>query len=146
MSEHQGISITSQCYDCMLMDDLCDNCRDLADARLAEKAFELVDEGNLQYKHQWLRTTEPSAHDWVAPVVYLMRPAIQRDGSIVEFRYEFKSPTTNLQDGGELDNTWEIQDYTQSQRETECPWCHLLTPKIFNECQDCDQPLERNVR
>ena len=146
MSEHQGISITNTCYDCMLIDDNCANCQDLADARLAERAHELVDEGNVHYKHQWLLTTEPSAHDWVSSIVYLPRPAIQMDGTIVEFRYEFKSPTTNLQDGGELDNTWEIQDYTQSQRETECPWCHLLTPKIFNECQDCDQPLERNVR
>lgn len=145
-NEHQGISITNQCYDCMLMDTLCDECQDLADARLAEKAHDLVDEGNVHYKHQWLLTTEPSAHDWVSPVVYLPRPAILQDGRIVEFRYEYKPPVTNLQDGGELDNVWEIQDYTQSQRETECPWCHLLTPKIFNECQDCDKPLENNVR
>jgi hypothetical protein len=123
-----GISITNQCYDCMQLDTMCDNCQDLADARAAQVAHDMVDEGNLQYKKQWLLVTEPSGHDWT-----------ERDG-------EFKLPVVFLQDGGELDNLWELQDYMQSQRETECPWCHLLTPKVFVDCQDCDRPLEGNVR
>ena len=127
-NEHIGISITNQCYDCMQMDSLCDMCQDLADARMAERAHDIVDEGNVHYKRQWHLITEPSGHDWT-----------DRDG-------EFKLPIVFLQDGGELDNLWELQDYTQSQRERECPWCHLLTPKVFNMCQDCDQPLENNVR
>ena len=127
-NEHVGISITNQCYDCMQMDSLCDNCQDLADARLAEKAHDIVDEGNVHYNHQWHLVTEPSGHDWT-----------ERDG-------EFKLPIVFLQDGGELDNLWELQDYTQSQREIECQWCHLLTPKVFNDCQACDKPLESNVR
>jgi hypothetical protein len=140
------LSLTNTCPECIAQEQLCTDCVDTADARLTDKAYELVDEGNLQYKHQWLQTTEPSSHDWVSAIVYLPRPAVQFDGSIVEFRYEYKKPTTDLQDGGELDNLWELEDYTQSQRETECPWCHLLTPKVFNMCQDCDQPLENNVR
>jgi hypothetical protein len=123
-----GISITNQCYDCMQLDTMCDNCQDLADARAAQVAHDMVDEGNLQYKKQWLLVTEPSGHDWT-----------ERDG-------EFKLPVVFLQDGGELDNLWELQDYMQSQRERECPWCHLLTPKIYPDCQDCDKPLESNVR
>jgi hypothetical protein len=110
------------------MDSLCDMCQDLADARMAERAHDIVDEGNVHYKRQWHLVTEPSGHDWT-----------DRDG-------EFKLPIVFLQDGGELDNLWELQDYTQAQRERECPWCHLLTPKVFNMCQDCDQPLENNVR
>jgi hypothetical protein len=140
-----SLTLMNTCPECIAQEQLCTDCVDTADARLTDKAYELVDEGNLQYKHQWLLNTEPSAHDWVSPVVYLPRPAVQIDGSIVEFRYEYKKPTTDLQDGGELDNLWELQDYTQSQRETECPWCHLLTPKVFNDCQDCDKPLEHNV-
>jgi hypothetical protein len=123
-----GISITNQCYDCMQLDTMCDNCQDLADARAAQVAHDMVDEGNLQYKKQWMLVTEPSGHDWT-----------ERDG-------EFRLPIVFLQDGGELDNLWELQDYMQSQREAECPWCHLLTPKVFPDCQDCDRPLESNVR
>ena len=67
MSEHQGISITNTCYDCMLIDDNCNNCQDLADARLAERAHEIVDEGNMQYKGTWSRSVEHhSASDWTA--------------------------------------------------------------------------------
>lgn len=148
MSEHQGISVTNQCYDCMLIDTLCDNCQDLADARLSEKAYEIIENGgDFYYRKEGkaqvavasagamgerncmsFLSNEPSGHDWT-----------ERDG-------EFKLPIVFLQDGGELDNLWELQDYTQSKRETVCPWCQLLTPKIFNECQDCDKPLERNVR
>jgi hypothetical protein len=123
-----GISITNQCYDCMQLDTKCDNCQDLADARAAEIAHDIVDDGNMQYKRQWFRTTEPSGHDWT-----------DRDG-------EFKPSVVFLQDGGELDNLWELEDEAQRRRETECPWCWVLTPKIFNDCQSCDKPLESNVR
>jgi hypothetical protein len=128
MSESQGISITNQCYDCMQLDTLCVNCQDLADARSAQIAHEIVDEGNLQYRRQWFLTTEPSGHDWT-----------NRDG-------EFKPPIVLLQDGGVYEELWELDDYRQGMREVQCPWCNLLTPKHFNDCQDCDKPLELNVR
>ena len=112
----------------MQLDTLCVDCQDLADARAADIAHSMVDEGNLQYKHQWMIVTEPSGHDWT-----------DRDG-------EFKLPVVMLQDGGVLDNVWELHDYMQSQREVKCPWCNLLTPKAFPDCQDCDKPLESNVR
>lgn len=112
----------------MQLDTLCVDCQDLADARAADIAHSMVDEGNLQYKHQWMIVTEPSGHDWT-----------DRDD-------EFKMPIVMLQDGGVLDTTWELDDYMQSQREVQCPWCNLLTPKAFNDCQDCDKPLEQNVR
>jgi hypothetical protein len=128
MSESQGISITNQCYDCMQLDTLCVNCQDLADARSAQVAHEIVDEGNLQYRRQWFLTTEPSGHDWT-----------NRDG-------EFKPPIVLLQDGGVYEELWELDDYRQGMREVQCPWCNLLTPKHFNDCQDCDKPLELNVR
>lgn len=124
----QGISITNQCYDCMQLDTMCDNCQDLADARSAQIAHDLVDEGNLQYRRPWLLTTEPSGHDWT-----------NRDG-------EFKPPVVLLQDGGVYEELWELDDYRQGMREVQCPWCNLLTPKHFNDCQDCDKPLELNVR
>ena len=154
--EPYGISISNQCPECSNGINLvgvidtreikCANCMLDGEARLSELAHEIVDEGNIHYKRQWLITTEPRAHDWVSPTTRIKPYFVWVTQSWEDTRSEYKPPVTNLQDGGELDNVWEIQDYTQSQRETECPWCHLLTPKIFNECQDCDQPLERNVR
>lgn len=148
MSERisNGISITTQCYDCLQADDLCLECTENREARDSQVAHQLVDEGNLQYKHQWLSITEPSAHDWVSSVVYLVKPAILPDGTIQEFRYEYLSPIVQLQDGGEYEELWELDDTTQQAREVECQWCHLMTPKAFNDCQDCDKPLESNVR
>lgn len=132
-----GITVQNHCYECMVIardmaHDLpvgqCQSCQDLADARLADAAHELVDEGNLQYKHHWFLTTEPSGHDWT-----------ERDG-------EFKHSTVTLQDGGVFEELWELDDMRQRARETECNWCHIMTPKAFNDCQSCDKPLELNVR
>jgi len=130
MSEQSnGISVTNQCYNCMQLDTLCVDCQDLADARATEIAHEIVDEGNLQYSSPWSWLKDmPSGHDWT-----------NRDG-------EFKLPIVMLQDGGVLDTAWELDNYMQSQREVKCPWCNLLTPKVFPDCQDCDKPLEQNVR
>lgn len=132
MSQYElplGISITNQCYDCMQMDERCEECQDIVDAQASERAHEMVDEGNLQYRQQWSYSkAEPSGHDWT-----------EREG-------EFKEPVVMLQDGGVYEELWELDDERQRAREVECIWCHILTPKVFNDCQSCDQPLELNVR
>ena len=122
-----SLSISNVCSECIAQEQLCVECVEAADARLTNIVYEAASEGNLQYKAQWLVDTEPSGHDWT-----------DREG-------EFKLPIVLLQDGGELDNIWTLEDYTQSQREVICPSCHLTTPKMFNECQCCDAPLEHNV-
>jgi hypothetical protein len=147
MSESQGISITNQCYDCMQLDTLCVNCQDLADARSAQIAHDLVDEGNLQYRRPWLLTTEPSGHDWVSSTT-VSRVTLDDEGNEIDhvMREEYKLPVVMLSDGGVYEELWELDDYRQGMREVQCPWCNLLTPKHFNDCQDCDKPLELNVR
>jgi hypothetical protein len=132
MSEYAqslGISITNQCYDCMQLDYKCMNCEETQEARDSEIAHDIVDDGNNQYARplSWLRD-EPSSHDWT-----------EKDG-------EFKPPIVQLVDGGTYEELWEMEDATQRARETECIWCHILTPKIFPDCQVCDKPLESNVR
>ena len=122
------LSITNVCPECIAQEQLCVECVETADARLTNLAYEAASEGNLMYKSQWLVDTEPSGHDWT-----------DREG-------EFKLPIVLLQDGGELDNLWALDDYTQSQREVICQTCHLATPKMFNQCQSCDSVLEHNVR
>jgi hypothetical protein len=60
-------------------------------------------------------------------------------------RKEFTPPIVQLVDGGTHEELWELEDYTQRMRERECQWCHILTPKAFNDCQSCDKPLENNL-
>lgn len=129
-----GINVQFQCYTCDQAGRTCDECQDNRDAKDSDIAWQLVDEGNLQYKYTLSHIqTDPSGHDWT-----------DRNG-------EFMDPSHKLVDGMDeqlamhlsLD---ELDDMTQRAREVECPWCHLLTPKQFNDCQDCEQPLELNVR
>lgn len=141
-----SLTLMNTCPECIAQEQLCTDCVDAADARLTDKVYEAASEGNLQYKHQWFTTTEPSGHDWTESVTYLPRPAILPDGTIQELRFEYLPPITNLQDGGVYEELWELDDMTQRARETECQWCHLLTPKMYNDCQSCDKPLESNVR
>lgn len=111
-------------------------------------------------------SAEPSASDWIASVTYI-NPPRRREQMIeiwdenlkliqlaVEFidndepttRSEFLPPIAQLMDGGVYEEYWELDDQRQRAREIECQWCHILTPKAFNDCQDCDKPLELNVR
>jgi hypothetical protein len=126
--QQDSLTLTNVCPECIAQETLCVECVETADARLTDSVYEEASEGNLMYKTQWLYQEEPSGHDWT-----------ERDG-------EFKLPIVLLQDGGELDNIWSIDDYTQSQREVVCKSCNLTTPKMFNQCQACDAVLENNVR
>lgn len=148
--------------------DKCMKCYEDKEGKDATITHEIVDEGSMQYKSIWSRTDDqPSGHDWIAsqtvikpqPWVakmfeewsedcHLIKLAIQfidTDEPIL-IRNEYLPPIVQLQDGGVYEELWELEDYTQRQREVECKWCHLLTPRMFNDCQDCDKPLEHNIR
>ena len=116
--------------------------------RDASIAHEIVDERNEIYPRQWMiNRPMPSGHDWTESetVSYIQR---DKQGNItsIKYRNEYTEPTVFITDGGELNNLLELDDEVQAKRETECNWCHLLTPKQFNDCQSCDRPLESNVR
>lgn len=150
MSEYaqsNGISITNQCYDCMQLDYKCYNCEQEQEARDAQIAHEIVDEGNLIYKRQWSRTDDqPSASDWISSVT-VSREILDNNGKEIDYimRLEFTQPIVQLIDGGVLNNLLELEDYAQTKRERLCQWCNILTPKMFNDCQVCDKPLENNL-
>ena len=177
MSEYaqsQGISVSNTCYDCALVSEYspeyrCITCVEDKEGRDDAIAYELVDEGNMQYGDtMWSRIDEPtSGSDWTAsetytkPQSWVARMTEKWDDNCelielsVQFeeaeepvltRHEFSPPIVQLVDGGVLDNLWELEDYTQYQRETQCQWCNLLTPKMFNDCQSCDKPLENNIK
>lgn len=170
MSEYEnGISITSQCYECMLLDSKCQTCLDDAEAKSDDMAWNLHENDRLgEGKCLSLDTSdEPTASEWVASETYIKQRTWRavmtekwKDESMhlielaVKFidddepviRNEFLPPIVQLGDGGVLDELWELDDFRQRARETQCPWCNILTPKAFNDCQSCDKPLELNVR
>lgn len=171
----QGISVQNTCYNCALVSEYspelrCLNCVEDKEGRDAAIAYDLVDEGNMQYgKTMWSRTDEqPSASDWVSSetitkeqtwttkmieiwdtdnpfkLIQLAVEFIDKDDPWL-IRKEFTPPIAQLMDGGTHEELWELDDYTQRSRERECQWCHILTPKLFNDCQSCDKPLENNL-
>ena len=171
-AQSQGISVQNTCYHCALVSEYspelrCLTCNEDKESRDDFIAYELVDEGNLQYGDTVpLRVDEPSGSDWIASETYI-KPQTwtarftekwDDDTHLIELsvkfeqpdedyltRHEFSPPIVQLVDGGTLDNLWEMEDYTQQQRETKCQWCNLMTPKQFNDCQVCDKPLENNL-
>jgi hypothetical protein len=148
MSESLGISVQNECYECMVIArdtaehlpvGKCLSCEEMAEAKTDDKAWNLHEDDRLgEGKCLTYDTSdEPSAHDWVSSETYNERNVI---------RLEFLPPIVQIADGGEYEELWELQDTRQRAREVECQWCHILTPKVFNDCQSCDLPLESNVR
>jgi hypothetical protein len=160
MSESLGISITTHTDTCCeypvtsnIMHlytseervDSCINCYEDKEGRDDNIAHEIVDEGNMQYHKQWLRITEPSGHDWISSTTRVEPYFVYATQTWEDTREEYKLPIVQLQDGGEYEELWELEDYTQRMREVQCKWCNILTPKKFNDCQVCDKPLEHNL-
>ena len=149
----------------------CLSCEEMAEARADDKAWNLHEDDRLgEGKCLTYDTSdEPSASDWVSSQTHVRTRGIKekkpvftekwKDESMhlielaVKFidtdepvtRSEFLPPIAQLMDGGVYEELWELEDFTQRQREKECQWCHILTPKIFNDCQSCDKPLENNL-
>lgn len=142
-----SLTISNVCPECIAQEQLCTECVEEADARLTDKAYALVDEGNLQYKRHWFYNAEqPSGHDWIGSVVRVEPYFVWATQTWEDTRSEYMDPTVQLQDGGVLDSIWELQDERQKAREVECHICHMMTLKMYPDCQSCDKPLEQNVR
>ena len=126
-----GINITNQCYDCLQMDALCDNCQDLADARVADLAHELVDEGNLQYKYQWVYSIkQPSGHDWVSATQIVGKDT---DGFFILRKEYFEGEIHARSESISFDDDTEIPN-----NQVVCNWCHLTT-LAETKCFNCDE-------
>ena len=148
----------------------CLSCEELAEARDDDRAYNLHESDRLGEPGKCLSydtSDEPSASEWVSSQTYI-KPQTWRTKMIekwkdesmelielaVKFidtdepvmtRKEFLPPIAQLMDGGVHEELWELEDYTQAKREVTCKWCHILTPKLFNDCQSCDKPLEHNL-
>jgi hypothetical protein len=133
-TESNGITITNMCYQCQALTELCPDCQELKDSRDIDIAHQIVDEGNLQYKHVWSQTeTDVTGHDWVGSITKLVRPAIQLDGSIVEDRYEFLDAISVI-----TDRIYDLEtSVTVTANETLCGSCHLVYNKYQQDCPVC---------
>ena len=132
--EHQGINIETSCSKCLdaldLFGERCLECQETFDNNQTILAHELVDEGNIQYRKQWLLTTEPSGHDWVAPLT--RTPKGERE--------EYLEPTTNLADRPfEPSDEAMVALVTLGQDEAVCNWCHLTFLARHIECPTCKE-------
>jgi hypothetical protein len=149
----------------------CQTCIDTAEAQADDNAWNLHEDDRLGEPGTCLTydtSDAPSASEWVASETYL-QPARSKAVFIEKWkeesmhlielavrfidpdepvltRHEYLPPIAQLQDGGVYEEYWELDDMRQRQREIQCHWCNLLTPKAFNDCQACDKPLELNVR
>jgi len=134
MSESLGIAVTNSCYQCHALDSLCPDCDDLKFSRDSYIAHEIVDDGNLQYKHIWSNgDSTVSGHDWVGSVTKLLKPVRDIHGNLIEERYEFLPPISNLSDRFmDLETSMTVLD-----SEVVCQSCHLLYNKYQADCPVC---------
>ena len=85
-----NLSVTNGCYTCMLAQQTCEPCADEQDARLTDRAWEIVDDGNDVYRWTLTRKSDdPSGHDWISATT------MRNDGSV---REEFLEPISLLSD------------------------------------------------
>jgi len=129
-----GISIQNMCYQCQALNDLCPDCMELKDSRDIYVAHQIVDEGNLHYKHIWSNgDSTVSGHDWIGSVTKLIKPVRDINGDLIEERYEFLPPITNLTDRFmDLETSMTVLD-----SEVVCQSCHLLYNKYQADCPVC---------
>jgi hypothetical protein len=124
----------SECLACIGQTELCPPCQDLKDSRDINIAHQIVDEGNLQYEHIWSNgDSTVSGHDWVGSVTKLSKPVRDIHGNLIEERYEFLPPITNLTDRFmDLETSMTVLD-----SEVICQSCHLLYNKHQADCPVC---------
>jgi hypothetical protein len=152
-------------------EDSCINCYETKESKSDKHAWDLHENDRLGEGPGLSTDTDesPNASDWVSSetitkeqtwttkmteiwdtdnpfkLIQLAVEFIDKDDPWL-IRKEFTPPIAQLMDGGEHEELWELDDMRQRSRETQCPWCNILTPKVFNDCQSCDRTLENNVR
>ena len=139
--EHQGINIETTCSRCHealeMFGERCLECQEAFDTNQTILAHELVDEGNIQYRKQWLITTEPSGHDWVSPQIRIVTGSGPDDSWV---REEYLEPTTSLADRPvEPSDEAMIPLVTLGLDEAVCNWCHLTFLARSINCPTCQE-------
>lgn len=129
-----NLSIMSSCYTCNLIGEVCPVCQDEKDAKLTNIAHDFVDEGNQQYKFQWLRDSEPvSGHDWVSSTTRIKPYFVFATQSWEDTRDEFLSPIVHLED--RLDD----REIELGRGEKVCNDCNLAFNLRLTNCPVCKE-------
>jgi hypothetical protein len=105
---------------------MCLECAYKIEARLSDKAHEIVDEGSLQYRRPWLLDIEPvSGHDWTS-----------REG-------ELRDPTVFLVDCMSENLAIGLgEDLELGAREIACA-CGMVQTRGHSNCFYCERELVR---
>lgn len=130
---------------------LCPECFDdreqkvIADAHLLKDGSEIFETAKPAHYLQ----EEISGHEWVSAHTYLLRPAIQMDGTIREIREEFIAPTVNPADrlpsnwflGKHIHTIMDPDDFDEMlavrKGMTICSGCHYEVNKAI-ACPNCE--------
>jgi hypothetical protein len=127
----EQLSLSNDCYHCMQLNELCQDCLDSKEARDADIAWEIVDEGNESYvKIPSKKVIEPSAHEWISnEIITRINPKTGEK----TFRTELFEASAML-----IDRIYDLDEsLTVSKYETVCDSCHY----IFNKhavCPNCN--------
>lgn len=126
MSQHEsalGISIMTQCHNCLLLDSVCQDCEDSRQAIDASIAHAIVDEGNLQYRLPLsYNLPESSGHDWVGAVTRIHGE---------KERNEFLDPITVI-----TDRLFDLT-FDMPANSVVCQECHYTFNK-HTQCPNCN--------
>lgn len=119
-----NLSLANGCYTCMLAEQVCDACADERDAKLTDRAWEIVDDGNDVYRWTLTRKSDdPSGHDWVSAHTRI-------DGD--KIREEFLEPISLLSD-----RFFDL-DVEVPVGSTVCADCHYVC-NASAKCPNCEE-------
>ena len=124
-SNHQlvisnGITVTNECYQCTQLNELCGECLERTEARAADIACEIVDEGNLTYLRVWSKPIDwthdnGANHKWT------------------EREDEYLNPVVDM-----ADRLFDLADAIELQTcEAICIACHYVCNK-YTVCPNCN--------
>lgn len=137
----EQLSLSNECYHCMQLNELCQDCLDSKEARDAEIAWEIVDEGNESYvRIPSRKVVEPSGHDWVSneTVTFVEKTTLanyDRTNGI-----DIKTIRTELFEASAMliDRIYDLDEsLTVSKYETVCDSCHYIYNK-HSVCPNCN--------
>ncbi len=131
MSQHElalGISVMTQCHNCLLLDSVCPDCEETRQANEAVFAHNLVDDGSDIYRYAPMYTSltkiepEASGHDWVGSVTRIYGD---------KERNEFLEPVTLI-----TDRLFDLS-FDMPANSIVCPDCRYTFNK-HTQCPNCN--------
>ena len=127
------LTLMNECFSCLQLNELCGECLEFKEARDANVAWEIVDEGNERYDHVPSKKDElPSGHDWVSNETLVGTRINPSTGERV-IRTELFEASSWL-----VDRLFDLDEsMTLSTHECVCSVCHYTINK-HAVCPNCN--------